>query len=561
MASQIAVARVSSGWFGLLSKRLGLPEPVVQDVRCERDVRVPMRDGAELLADRWVPEGAVLPPLLLVRTPYGRRAVNGLLYGRFFAHQGFQVVMQSCRGTAGSGGDFSTPFVAERQDGADTVAWLSDQSWYPGSFATIGGSYLGYTQLALAEAAGKELSAAVLQIAPTSLGAIAWNDGALCLGTALGWAAGVQRGPDKLLRTLLAHRPISRAVRRAGREAPLLRSYTQATRRPVPYFEDWITHSDVRDPWWQSVDQSSALDVIECPVLVQAGWFDTFLENGLEQYERLTSRGVAAELSVGPWTHASFTLKGAGENLADAVQFLRRTMSEPATPPKSPVRLTEIGSGRRIELPVWPPSGAVDRTWHLAAAGRLLDEPESQGPTRTSFVYDPADPTPALGGPTLADDAGPRDNRELEQRADVVVFTTQPFEQDQTLLGAPRVDLWVGSDRHDTCVFLRLCVVDAEGTSTNVCDRMVPLRSADRTPDGHWHVAQSLPATALALPTGARVRLQVSSGAYPTYARHPGSAEPPATAVVFHPARQTVHHGAGRESTLSLPLQVALPVS
>ena len=152
----------------IFARNFGLPPAQSTDVIVERDLRVPMPDGVTLLADRYAPRGVEDAPLVLVRSPYGRRFIWGMLFGRLLAERGFQAVVQSCRGTFGSGGSFD-PFAAERVDGLATVAWLRAQPWYPGSFATAGPSYLGFTQWAIAGVAGAEHRGMATQVTTASL--------------------------------------------------------------------------------------------------------------------------------------------------------------------------------------------------------------------------------------------------------------------------------------------------------------------------------------------------------------------------------------------------------
>ena len=141
-----------------------LPPASNRDVQVERDVRIPMADGVQLLADRYFPRGDGRPPLVLVRSPYGRRGIWGILFGRVLAEHGFQVLIQSCRGTFGSGGTLDPFGPDEHDDGLATVAWMREQPWYPGSFATTGPSYLGMVQWAIAADAGPDLKAICPQV-------------------------------------------------------------------------------------------------------------------------------------------------------------------------------------------------------------------------------------------------------------------------------------------------------------------------------------------------------------------------------------------------------------
>jgi putative CocE/NonD family hydrolase len=537
----------------LVAGRLGVHDLPVRRVRHERDLRVQMRDGVMLLADRWVPEQAEQAPLVLIRCPYGRRAVIGLAYGRLFAHHGFQVVLQSVRGTAGSGGSFDRPFAAEVEDGIDTVDWLRRQPWYPGSFATAGGSYVGYAQLALAAAAPEEHSAAVLSVTPSTTREIAWPDNTFSPGMVLRWTAEVSDDPAAGLRHMLTSRRLDNKLRAAGRQAPLLDAYRQVTGRAVPFFEEWLSNEDPAATVWKEQDLTSALDVLRGPVLVQAGWYDVFLDGSLRQYAHLRARGVDVRLTVGPWTHVGVALN----TTRDTLDFLGEVLL--GRPPRAGgkrVRLTDVGDEQEQLLDDWP-LRTEERVFHLSA-GRLGDAPPAAGAGGvTKWTYDPSDPTPQVGGAVLdATGGGPRDNRGLEERPDVITFDSDPLTTPLQLRGSVRVQLQVHSDRPSTAVFLRLCDVAPDGRSTNLGDRMVAL-PVDGAPC--WVVDAELTATSVVLAAGHRIRLQVSSGAFPRFAPHPGSTELLATVPSRAPAHQTLHHSAERPGIVRIPVAPATP--
>ncbi|MCU1600088.1 MAG: X-Pro dipeptidyl-peptidase-like protein [Frankiales bacterium] len=541
-------------WFSLFSRKVGLPAARVPGVR-KAQVQVPLGDGVLTEATHWTPVGQDRAPLVLVRTPYGRFLFN-LLVGRFLAHQGFQVLIQASRGTDGSQGAFDDPFGCEIADGAATVDWLVKQPFYPGTFMTFGDSYLGWAQIALAEHAGDSLAAMVLRVAPSSLYDMVWPGGNLFLRAGLSWSAMAQRDPTLGVKTALREKSQLAKVTKAGTQAPLQTSYLGASNGPIGFWEDWLSHP-TRDDYWARLEIAKNLDSVTCPVLVQGGWYDLFLEDSLGQYARLTSSGAPVELQLGPWTHGDMLTKGLGASFTDATAFLREVAGlekRPGTP--RPVRLLEINSGADVHLDRWAADPVATRTWHLAP-GSLTSTAADTG--TTSFRYDPADPTPQVGGAGNDKASGSRDNTDLEKRADVVTFTTEPLPADLHLLGAPQIALTFGSDRTDTAVFLRLCEVKPDGTSFNITDRIVQLRAANRTADASdpgststWDLTVTLPPTCIAISAGNRLRLQVSSGAYPLYARHPGTAEPVGTATEYLPASQTVHHTG---ATLTLPVR------
>jgi putative CocE/NonD family hydrolase len=531
---------------------LRLPPSKVRGVARRDDLAVPMTDGTALLADHWVPDGNTRAPLLLVRSPYGRRASVGLLYGRALAHQGFQVVVQSCRGTAGSEGAFDRPFEAEADDGRDTVAWLRQQPFYPGRFATIGGSYLGYTQLALPVDARAEMFAAVLQIAPTSSRDVVLPDGNLAWHTSVSWSAAISRPQHGILRTALNGHRDGKRVRAAGMAVPLTDSYTRVTGKRLPHLDDWLSHPDAGDPWWQSADHSRQLEAIECPVLVQAGWWDAFLERGIEQFQHLRERGVPARLTIGPWAHSTFTLKGASEVMTEAVDFLRAAAELDAQEAAAAVHLRDTSNHRSMDGAAWPPCTSEPEPLFLTT-GSLTAVPPTAETGSSTFVYDPADPTPSCGGIAVDLTGGPKDNRTLEAREDVLTFDA-PVGTGQAYLGNPVAELWVSADVPCPELFVRLNVVDRKGRSTNLVDRLVrvPLDTPGATGTPTM-VRVALPPVFRELQAGEHLRLLISGGAFPMFARATGTAEPAATATTHLRARISLHHDATRSSRLTLP--------
>ena len=168
-----------------LARHFNLPVAESENIHIERDIPVPVADGVVLLADRYAPLEQVRPPLVMVRSPYGRRGLFGTLFGRLFAERGFQVLMQSCRGTFGSGGVFDPLSGSERDDGLATIRWMRRQPWYPGAFGTAGPSYLGMVQWAIARDAGPEHKAMAVQACASDFSAAFYPGGSFSLETAL----------------------------------------------------------------------------------------------------------------------------------------------------------------------------------------------------------------------------------------------------------------------------------------------------------------------------------------------------------------------------------------
>ncbi len=528
-----------------LSSLLAVPPPT-NGVSVHRGLRVPMRDGVELIADHYQPRSGTPAATLLVRGPYGRGFPFSTVFGSLYAARGYHVLIQSVRGTFGSGGEFS-PMVHEVDDGADTVAWLRDQPWFTGTFGTIGPSYLGFTQWALLNDPPPEMKAAVITVGPHDLSGPRWGNGSFGLNDFLGWSDLVahQEDPNRLSNMLRQVRA-QRLVTRASYGLPLGASSRELLGDGAPWFESWLQHLTAEDPFWSGVNLRDALEHTDIPVLLLSGWQDLFLEQTLAQFNRLRSRNVPVGLTVGPWTHGHMTTKGAPTVIRETLDWLGTHLSGSAPQRHSPVRVHLAGQGW-LDLADWPPP-MPEQILYLQPRGRLSDTPPSRsGSTSDStvFVYNPADPTPTLGGRLLSPVGGYRDDTTLARRADVLTFTSDPLPADLYVVGTPVLELSHSCTNPHNDLFVRISQVDTQGRSHNVSDGY--LASA---PDSGT-VRLDLDAIAHTFPAGARLRVLISGGSHPRFARNLGTGEPIDTATSLATARHTVHHDG--DSRLILP--------
>ena len=535
-------------------RTMKLPPASHRDVQVERDLRIPMPDGVQLLADRYLPRGDGRPPLVLVRSPYGRRSIWGILFGRVLAERGFQAVIQSCRGTFGSGGAFDPFGPDEHDDGLATVAWLRAQPWYPGSFATTGPSYLGMVQWAIAADAGPDLKAMCPQVTTSDFRAPFYGGEAFSLQTALTWVNQVA-GQERRFAFVRQSREDHRLQPLFDR-LPLGDLDRLATGSHVAYYQDWLAHNDPGDDYWKGRRFTGTLDRVTAPVSMVGGWHDFFLPHQLRDYAALRLAGHEPYLTIGPWRHADQQAGGAW--VRDTVAWLRaQLLGDRSGLRADPVRIFVTGAQEWRDLPGWPPDTQPQR-WHLQAGGALgTAPPTASEPDR--YTYDPADPTPNLAGPVGQQGTARVDNRVLEARPDVLTYTSEPLPSDLEIFGEATADLFVRSSREHTDFFARLCDVDPAGASVNICDallRLVPGRPAPE-PDGTVRVRFPLWPAAHRFRSGHRLRLQVSSGAHPRYARNPGAGEPLATATTLLTADQQVHHDPGHPSAIILPVATA----
>ena len=511
-------------------------------------LEVPGAEGVTLLTDHYVPVTDRVRGTILVRTPYGRGFPWAHLYGVAFAEQGFHVLLQSCRGTGGSTGRFE-PFRNEAADGQATVAWLRGQDWFTGRLGTIGASYLGYVQLALAADPPPELKAAVVQVGLQDPGAFVYPGGVFALANVLSATAATfsSQGILRLTRALVH---LQLHYKRAARILPIKQACRQALGEPVPYLEQWLDHEDPGDTLWR--DLRVDLARWRVPTALQGGWYDAVLDQTLAQYAELKANGCEVSLLVGPWSHSSaFTGDGLRVISRQALAWMTERLAGDGgaeDKPGAPVRVHVGGSAQWRDLEAWPPHDG-SQAWYLNGGGALSrDDHDRTG--SSSFRYNPADPTPSVGGQLLSPEAGARDNRAVEARPDVLVFTSEPLAETLDVLGPVRAVLHLRASTGHAHVFVRLCDVDPQGRSRNVTDGILRLTPGVLAEEA---VTVRMSSAAHHFAPGHRVRLQVSGGAHPRFARNTGTGEPLATATRLVPTDIELCHDQARPSALLLP--------
>ena len=372
------------------------------------------------------------------------------------------------------------------------MAWLRRQDWFSGRFATFGMSYLGFVQWALAMDPPPELAAAVVQVGPHDFSRAAYHNGVLDLQNFLGWSyrpahQETSRRPGRACGRWPPPTAAAPGAERAARRA----SGRNLLGTGAPWFEGWLEHPEVTDPFWAPLQCGAAMERIGVPTLLVGGWQDLFLEQTLEQYRVLSGRGVPTRLLVGPWTHVDVVTKG-GAAMTESLAWLDRYAGprggrEGRCPgharPGRELRprlggrerhRRRLARGLRLAA-----RGPREQRWHPGPDATLTASgPAPAGTPPARFRYDPADPTPSVGGATMTATAGVRDNRPLEARADVLAFTSEPLARPVEILGEVAAELSVARDNPYADLFVRLCDV-TRGRSRNVCDGIVRLTAAD----------------------------------------------------------------------------------
>ncbi|MEB3022286.1 CocE/NonD family hydrolase [Mycolicibacter sp. MYC098] len=518
-----------------------LPPPTA-DYTVRRE-RIPMRDGVTLIADHYQPTGEV-GGTLLVRCPYGRGFPFSLVFGRMYAARGYRVILQSVRGTFGSGGVFE-PMANEAADGADTVAWLRTQPWFTGSFGTIGLSYLGFTQWALLADPPPELAASVITVGPHDLHQSTWGVGSFALNDFLGWSHLMAHQEDRpRIRTGIHQLGAQRRVKRAAAGLPLGAAGRALLGKGSPWYESWVEHPEADDPFWNSLRHPEALKRSEVPVLLLGGWQDLFLDQTLAQYRALRDRGVEVAMTIGPWTHTQMLTSGLSRVTSESLQWLDTHLRGAPTPPRpGRVRIFRAGQGWE-DHPDWAPASAAN-AWYLQPEGALGQTAPAPAAPPVSFRFDPDNPPPTVGGRLLSAAGGYRNDSKLARRDDVLAFTSAALTRDLDVCGVPVVELEHSADNDDVDVFVRVSEVNRRGRSVNVTEGYRRLHRQSGP------VRIELDAIARRFAAGSRIRVLIGGGNHPRYAVNAGTGEAPISGTRVQPAMHTVRFG---ESRLLLPV-------
>jgi putative CocE/NonD family hydrolase len=554
-AEAVRASRLQRSGDRVLNRLLKLP-PVRNGYTIRRGVRVPMRDGVDLLADHYAPDVDMPAGTILMRSPYGRGMLSSLLFGQLYASRGYHILVQSVRGTFGSGGALS-PMTTEKDDGLDTVEWLRRQPWFTGGFAMLGVSYGAMAGWALLDDPPHDLMAAIAIVGPHDASRISWETGAFALADTLGWSHQVAHQEEvSRWQKLWALRRTSDALDTALSAFPLGDAAHALLGDSAPWYEAWIEHSDKADPYWVPKRFDAAMENVDVPVLLITGWQDAFLSQTLDQYRRLHARGVNVALTVGSWSHVSMLTSAIGDVSLETLYWLDRYIAKRTdTPARRRVR-AEITNDSWVELPDWPPT-TNDQHWYLNCGGSLTEAEPDPGDEASEFRYDPTSPTPVQGGPYLSTAGGYQEDSSLVLRDDVLSFTSLLLDADLYVMGNPTIDLAHSADNPYADVFVRVSEVDSRGKSRNVSDGYRRLTaSADPA-----RIHLELDPVAHRFRAGSRIRVLVAGGAHPRFSRNTGTNESPWAARKLVAVTHTVHHGAGGNSWLTLPITTGRPSS
>jgi hypothetical protein len=532
-------------------------------------VPVPMRDGVRLSANVFLASEHARVPAILVRTPYGKGADIRPDYLAFVEH-GYAVVVQDVRGRYESEGAFQ-PLTQEVHDGDDTLNWVARQPWCDGKIGMMGGSYVGIVQWKAALANNPHLKA----IFPVVSGYDDYRDryystgGAFKLGYRLEWMAENLRAPGyhQDFGQFVLHLPVRSADLAAlGWTSPMYREVMEH-----PAF----------DAFWRAISTKEQIEGVRVPVFSVGGWYDNYVQSDLEAFAASRKRSGVNRILVGPWAHnmsAPFENVGFGPDASVPVRALQlewfdQWLMGKDSPllSKPPVKIFVMGSNHWREEQAWPPAEARPKTLYLASAGRAnslagdgaLGDQVARRPSPDQFVFDPYAPVPTRGGAVCCNPKvfpwGPLDQRPVEQRKDVLVYTTGPLKRDLEAIGGVQAVLYVSSSARDTDFTAKLVDVFPGGDARILTDGMLRLRYRNSlekpelaTPGEIYRVTVDAGVTGNVFLKGHRIRLEVSSSNFPRFDRNANTGGAVEQAANLVKASQTVYHDSAHPSCLVL---------
>jgi putative CocE/NonD family hydrolase len=567
--------------------------PVSELIRIDSLVPVPMRDGVKLYADVYRPRREGKFPVLVTRTPYGVQRDGMHEHKVQFAQRGYAVVVQDVRGRYQSEGKWE-PFRSEAEDGYDTIQWAAVQPWSNGKVATEGGSYLGHVQWRAASQAPPNLVTFFPAVASTSIyNNWAYLGGAFRLSFNYGW--GVVRMPARIMLPQYwhdaAYAPEELRYENILWSLPLGRADLAASNHAVQHFRDWITHSSY-DDYWRAISDEERFSNIKVPGHTFGGWFDIFLAGTINGFAGLRARGGSeiarreSKMIVGPWGHGAsqkfgevdFGPVAMRDLFAREVRWYDHYLKgvDNGIDREPPLEIFFMGINRWVHGTDWPLPGTRFTPYYLASGGGAnsargdgrLGPAQPSGAPSDRYGYDPNSPVPTVGGnnccgtPTAA---GPRDQRVIEARHDVLVYTGEILKEPVAIAGPVKLRLHAATDGRDTDFAAKLVDVHPSGFAMNVAEGVLRARfhkGLDRPellePGRPYELEIDLIATANVFLPGHRIRLDVTSSNFPQFDRNPNTGEPLGVSDKVRTANQTVFHSAERPSRLILPV-VAMP--
>ena len=555
----------------------------MNDIIIHKDIMVAMRDGIRLATDVYLPapsEDAM--PTLLARTPYDKDGiVSGLerLDVIRAARAGYAVVVQDVRGRAASEGDFD-PHVRESADGVDTIEWVTQQQWSNGLVGMFGGSYLAGTQLLASRAAPTALKVIAPWVAFADMYEGMSHQGGAEVLHPLVWAISIAEAAIGRLTAQGAAIEIDPSeTDEAAILARLPLSHQPFIERWAPFYPEWLAHSEPGS-FWDAGSPAAGYGDMTTPGLHVTGWYDILLESTIRNYTGLrdgAATNAAREnqrLIIGPWSHTNFSGsfperefgRSAILDFTDIqLRWFDTWLKDRAEPMGDlGVMIFVMGTDEWRSGSTWPLESAIPTDYFLSGDGTTstgtltTDAPGASAPASDVFVYDPLNPVPTVGGQVVlagGNAVGPRDQRAIEERDDVLVYSSDELVAGVEVIGPVRARLSVSSDVPSTDFTAKLVDVFPDGRAMILTEGIARTRFYG-TGAGIAEIDIDLWSTANVFLPGHRIRLEVASSNFPRFSRNgnSGGHVPDESASDIRVATNRVHHDGVHLSRLILPV-------
>jgi len=556
----------------------GLPR--LEEIRIERYLAAPMRDGVKLYGDLYRPAREGKFPVLIVRTPYGvqRDGVHESMIK--FAQHGYAVYVQDVRGRYESEGKWD-PFRNEANDGHDTIEWAAKQPWSNGKVGLEGGSYLGHVQWAAASMSPPSLVTMFPAVASTDIYKN-WltHGGAFRLSFNYGW--GVVRMPNRIMLPQYWHTekfaPAELKYDKILRHVPLTDIDLQSAGRAVPHFRDWVKHQSY-DQYWKSISDEERFEKVKVPTHTSGGWYDIFLNGTINGFTGMRRTGGTekarkeSKMIIGAWGHGPSQKFGdvdfgpsANRDMFDRqLRWYNHYLKgeDNGFEREPPVEIFYMGVNKWHYAQDWPLPGTKFTPYYLGG-DRALSASKTSGSGTDKYVYDPNNPVPTLGGnnccgtPTVA---GPRDQRPIESRKDVLVYTSDALAAPLAIAGPVKMKLFAATDGRDTDWMVKLVDVYPDGFAMNIAEGILRARFRNGLdnmellgPNRVYEFEVDMAGTANVFQPGHRIRVDITSSNFPQFDRNPNTGEDLGASSKVRVAAQSVYHGATQASHIVLPV-------
>jgi uncharacterized protein len=508
----------------------------------KKELFIPSADSIRLATDLYMPPGNGPFATILIRSPYNKDGAKG--DAEKMVKEGFAVVVQDTRGRLKTNGRFYA-FAPEREDGLATLKWIRSQSWSNGRVGGWGGSYVGYTQWAIAD----QLDASTPLVTTADMYDALQTSGIFSLATCFNWGLIMNNPKIKVEKILAAYRTLPLSVA------------DDSTGLANAFVDDWLRHP-AHDDYWQAMAFRKAN---KNPILSMAGWYDIFLEPQIQDFLALgKNRHKDSHLVIGPFAHGQITIStDFGDNakldryMKLARAFLVHNLKNPQEPANYPDSLLNktyalfiVHRNQYYLCDEWPPQKSKATKYFLSANGRMEPkEPAQKG--QVQYRYDPQDPYPSLGGSFLGIGVGPAWQNPNVSRKDQAIFESDSLNSPLTLLGPVNASLDVSSDVATTEFYASLQDVLPNGQIVNIQEGGAIWKGKANK---NRRLDISLWSAGYELAKGHKMRLVVSSSLFPRFNRTLNGGESPFIAKQIRTSQQTVYFGKGHDSYVTLPV-------